>query len=79
MDRYKARLVSLGNKQEYDLDYKKTLAAITKITIFWTISTIVASQSWPLHQMDDKNVFLNGDLKEEVYLKLTSGMPTSSP
>ena len=44
-----------------------------------TILALAASQSWPLHQMDVKNAFLHGDLKEEVYIKLPYGMPTSSP
>ncbi|RVW80788.1 Retrovirus-related Pol polyprotein from transposon RE1 [Vitis vinifera] len=34
---------------------------------------IAASHSWQLHQMDVKNVFLHGDLQEEIYMKLPSG------
>ena len=48
------------------------------MTTIWTILAIAASQSWPLHQMDVKNVFLHGDLKEEIYMKLPSSMLPSS-
>jgi len=43
-----------------------------------TILTFATSQSWPLHQMDVNNVFFHADLKEDIYLKLPSGMSTSS-
>ena len=39
LDRYKARLVVLGNKQEYGLDYEETFAA-AKMTIVRTILAI---------------------------------------
>ena len=79
MDRYKARLVALGNKQEYGVDYEETFAPVAKMTMVRTILAIAASQSWRLHQMDVKNAFLHGDLQEEIYMKLPSGMTTSSP
>lgn len=79
LDRYKARLV-LGNKQEYGVDYEETFAPVAKMTTVRTIIAIAASQNWPLHQMDVKNVFLHGDLKEDIYMKPPPGLfssPTS--
>ena len=48
LDRYKARLVALGNKQEYGVDYEETFAHVSKMTTVRTILAIVASQSWQL-------------------------------
>jgi hypothetical protein len=49
LDRYKARLVALGYKQEYGVDYEETFAPVAKMTMVRTILAIAASQSWPLH------------------------------
>lgn len=54
IDRYKARLVVLGNKQEFGLDYEETFAPVAKMTTVRIILAIAASKSWQLHQMDVK-------------------------
>ncbi|PHT99700.1 hypothetical protein BC332_29488 [Capsicum chinense] len=80
LDRYKARLVVLGNKKEYSVNYEETFAPVAKITTVRTIIAIAASQNWTLHQMDVKNAFLHGDLKEDIYMKPPPGLfslPTS--
>lgn len=80
LDRYKARLVVLGNKQEYGVDCEETFAPVAKMTTVRTIIVIAASQNWSLCQMDVKNAFLHGDLKENIYMKPLPGLflsPTS--
>ncbi|RVW51507.1 Retrovirus-related Pol polyprotein from transposon RE2 [Vitis vinifera] len=54
LDRYKARLVALGNNQEYGVNYEETFAPVAKMTTVRTILALAASSDWPLHQMDSK-------------------------
>ncbi|RVW12494.1 Retrovirus-related Pol polyprotein from transposon TNT 1-94 [Vitis vinifera] len=80
LDRYKAWLVALGNNQEYGVNYEENFAPVAKMTTVRTILALAASSDWPLHQMDVKNVFLHGDLKECIYMKPPPGLfpsPTS--
>ena len=78
IDSYKTRLVVLGNKQEYGLNYGETFAPVAKMTTVRIVLALAASQSWLLYQLDVKNAFLYGDLEEEVYIKLPKGMTTPS-
>ena len=75
--RYKARLVALGNKQEYGVDYDETFALVAKMTTIRTVLSIAASKGWSLHQMDVKNVFLHGDLAEDIYMTHPQGLFSS--
>jgi hypothetical protein len=67
-DRYKTRLVALGNRQEHGVDYEETFAPKAKMTKVRTVISIAISQGWSLHQMGVKNAFLHGDLKENIYM-----------
>ncbi|RVW37445.1 Retrovirus-related Pol polyprotein from transposon TNT 1-94 [Vitis vinifera] len=46
LDRYKARLIALGNKQEYGVDYEETFAPIAKMTtIYMKLPSSMANSS----------------------------------
>jgi hypothetical protein len=69
MSRYKARLVAKGYAQTYGIDYEETYSPIAKMTIIKAIIAMATTKRWSLHQMDVENVFLHGDLHEEVYME----------
>jgi hypothetical protein len=73
VSKYKARLVAKGYAQTYGIDYEETYSPIAKMTIVRTTITMAAIKGWSLHQMDIKNVFLHGDLQEEVYMEQPLG------
>ena len=73
VDFYKARLVARGFTQEYRIDYEETFAPMARLSSVRTLIAISAARKWPLFKMDVKNAFLNGELSEEVYMKLPPG------
>ena len=77
VERYKARLVAKGFTQTYGIDYQKTFAPVAKINSIRVLMSLVVNSNWPLHQLDGKNAFLNGDLEEEVFMSLPPGFEES--
>ena len=73
VDRYKARLVAQGFSQTYGIDYEETFAPVTKLNSIRVLLSIVVNLDWELSQFDIKNAFLNGELEEEVYMKVPLG------
>ncbi len=73
VSKYKARLVAKGYAQTYGIDYEETYSLVVKMTTVKTIIVMAVAKGWSLHQMDVKNVFLHGDLQEEVYMEQPLG------
>ena len=69
IERCKARLVAQGYAKVYGIDYKETFAPIAKMNNIKVLVALVVQFSWSLQQYDVKNVFLHGDLEEEIYMK----------
>jgi hypothetical protein len=68
LDKYKARLVAKGYAQKEGVDYTETFSPTTKWGTIRTLFSLAAQNSWKIHHMDVKTTFLNGDLKEDVYM-----------
>lgn len=59
--------------QSYGVDYFKIFSAVAKQTSNRVILSLATNFYWPLYQLDVKNAFLHGDLKEEVYMNSPPG------
>ena len=73
IDRYKARLVAQGYSQRPGVDYKETFSPVVRFESLRMIAALAAQTNLQLHQMDVKTAFLNGELKETVYMKQPEG------
>ncbi|GJQ99096.1 retrovirus-related pol polyprotein from transposon TNT 1-94 [Tanacetum coccineum] len=71
--RNKARLVAKGYAQEEGIDFEESFAPVARLEAVWIFVAHAAHKSFPIYQMDVKTVFLNGPLKEEVYVAQPEG------
>jgi hypothetical protein len=78
VDKYKARFVARGFSQKEGEDYDKTFTHLARYTSIRAIMSLAASMGWSLHQMDVKTIFLNGAIKEEVYIEQPQGFEVNS-
>ena len=73
IDKYKARLVIKGYKQNEVLDYFDIYSPVMRINSIRMVLAIVALRNLEVHQMDVTTAFLNGDLDEEIYMEQPEG------
>eukprot|EP00253_Pinus_taeda_P018152 PITA_18152 len=67
-DKHKARLVAKGFAQKEGVDYDEIFSPTAKWATIRTLFALVAQNGCKVHQMDVKTTFLNGDLKENVFM-----------
>ncbi|GKD56075.1 retrovirus-related pol polyprotein from transposon TNT 1-94 [Tanacetum coccineum] len=66
----KARLGAQGFREEEGIDFKESFAPVARIEAIRIFVAYVAHKNMIIYQMEVKMAFLNGELKEEVYVSV---------
>ncbi|GJV02576.1 retrovirus-related pol polyprotein from transposon TNT 1-94 [Tanacetum coccineum] len=69
----KSCLVAKGYKQEEGINFEESFAQIARLEAVRMFVAYVAHKNFTIFQMDVKTTFLNGPLKEEVYVSQPDG------
>ncbi|GJW10100.1 retrovirus-related pol polyprotein from transposon TNT 1-94 [Tanacetum coccineum] len=64
----KARLVARGYHQEEGIDFEESFALVARLEAIRIFIAYAAHKNMTVYQMDVKTAFLNGILREEVYV-----------
>ena len=72
-ERYKARLVARGFDQKFGSDYDETFCPVVRMELLRTLIALSTQRGLELHHVDVHTAFLNGTLREEVYMKQPTG------
>nr|GEX78268.1 retrovirus-related Pol polyprotein from transposon TNT 1-94 [Tanacetum cinerariifolium] len=73
----KARLVAQGYNQQEGIDYDETFAPVARLEAIRIFLAFATYMNFIVYQMDVKSAFLNGKLKEEVYVKQPPGFKSN--
>jgi hypothetical protein len=71
--KHKTRLVARDFLQREGIDFDDTFAPVARMESVWLLFALATQEGWRVHHMDVKSAFLNGDLKEEVYVHQPPG------
>ncbi|GKD47049.1 copia protein [Tanacetum coccineum] len=66
--RNKACLVANGYNQQEGIEFEESFAPVARVEVVRLFIAYAAHKSFHIYQMDVKTAFLNGPLKEEVYV-----------
>jgi hypothetical protein len=66
--KHKARLVARGFVQQEGVDFDEVFTPVAHMEYVCLLLVLAAQEGWQVDHMDVKSAFLNGDLKEVVYV-----------
>ncbi|GJY91967.1 retrovirus-related pol polyprotein from transposon TNT 1-94 [Tanacetum coccineum] len=69
----KARLVARGYRQEEGINFEESFALVARLEAIRIFLAFAAHMNMVVYQMDVKTAFLNGNLREEVYVSQPDG------
>nr|GEW13640.1 hypothetical protein [Tanacetum cinerariifolium] len=69
----KSQLVAKGYAQEESIDFEESFSPVACLETVRIFIAYAAHKSFPIYQMDVITIFLNGPLKEEVYVEQPDG------
>lgn len=67
VERYKVRLVALGNRQKEGSDYNDTFTPVAKMSTVRFFFVVSSTHRWKVHQMDVHNAVLHEDLGRNLH------------
>nr|GFA71772.1 retrovirus-related Pol polyprotein from transposon TNT 1-94 [Tanacetum cinerariifolium] len=68
-----ACLVARGYRQEEGIDFEESFAPVARLEAIRIFLAYTAHKNMVVYQMDVKTAFLNGNLREEVYVSQPNG------
>ncbi|KAG6416455.1 hypothetical protein SASPL_123885 [Salvia splendens] len=77
--RHKAKLVAQGFSQQPGFDFTETFSPVVNPATIRMILTIVVSFGWEITHLDVNNAFLNGELKEDIYMRHPQSIEQGGP
>nr|GEU45523.1 copia protein [Tanacetum cinerariifolium] len=69
----KARLVARGYRQEEGIDFEESFDLVARLEAIRNFLAYAAHMNMVVYQMDIKTAFINGNLREEVYVSQPDG------
>ena len=79
VDRFKGRIVAGGNFQTYGENYMETYAPVVSFSLVRIFLYLALCLQMCVTQLDIKTAFLNGKLKEDIWVMSPRGVPGVRP